>query len=499
MTGKDTTEMNRRTAAIIGGGVIGGGWAARFVLSGWNVAVHDPGAHAKQDVLGALERARRSYPAIYDSMLPPGGRLEFTTSIREAVVDASWIQESVPERLKKKRAVFETIQKHSAPGAIIASSTSGFRPTDLQNCALRPDEIIVAHPFNPVYLLPLVEVVQSDVNSPEFVNSAMSVLESIGMSALKVRTAIDAHIGDRLLEAVWREALWLVRDHIATTGEIDDVIRMGFGLRWAQMGLFETYRIAGGRQGMEHFMEQFAPCLELPWSRLTDVPELDGQLARKIARQSDEQSGHRTIAELEEIRDTNLVAILRGLKAQNWGAGKFLRKCEVGMVAVKGASSISCPMRTVERVVPPDWADFNGHMNEARYLELFSFATDVFLEAVGCNQAYIETGGSYFTLETSIRHLNETFPGARVFVDTWCLYGEGKKLHIFHSLLNEAGDALATGEHLLIHVDLLQRMSSEPTPQVAAAIETAAHAHQGAILPDWAVPKLSFNRTEAST
>ena len=491
--------MAKRIAAVIGGGVIGGGWAARFILSGWNVAVYDPGRHAEKDVTETLKRARRSYPALYDSTLPDEGSLEFKDDIRDAVQSASWIQESVPEVLERKREVYELIQGFSTPGTILASSTSGFRPSDLQAGARRPGEIIVAHPFNPVYLLPAVEVVQSDANAPELVESALSVLEGIGMYPLKMRSEIEAHLGDRLLEAAWREALWLVRDNIATTGEIDEVIRMGFGLRWAQMGMFETYRIAGGRLGMEHFMEQFGPCLKLPWTRLTDVPDLDGELANRIARQSDDQSGDRTVEELEEIRDANLVAMMRSLKGRNWGVGRFLREREGKVTDVARPSTDHCPMRTIDRVVPLDWADYNGHMNEARYLELFSLATDAFLVAVGCDQPYVATGNSYFTLETGIRHLNETFPGERVLVDTWCLHGKGRKLHLYHCLMNEAGSALATGEHLLIHVNLSERKSSEPAPQVAAAVEGAADAHSETQLPDWAAPKLTFGRPGGKT
>ncbi|MEO1331750.1 MAG: 3-hydroxyacyl-CoA dehydrogenase family protein, partial [Pseudomonadota bacterium] len=142
---------------------------------------------------------------------------------------------------------------------------------------------------------------------------AEATLRTIGMAPLRVRAEIDAHIADRFLEAVWREALWLVKDGIATTEEIDDAIRYGFGLRWAQMGLFETYRIAGGEDGMTHFLQQFGPCLKWPWTKLMDVPDLDAALVDKIARQSEAQSGHHGIRDLERIRDDNLVAILRAL------------------------------------------------------------------------------------------------------------------------------------------------------------------------------------------
>ncbi|GGE87488.1 hypothetical protein GCM10007285_13880 [Stappia taiwanensis] len=146
------------------------------------------------------------------------------------------------------------------------------------------------------------------------------------MYPLQVRKEIDAHIADRLLEAVWREALWLVRDGVATTGEIDDAIRYGFGLRWAQMGLFETYRIAGGEAGMRHFLAQFGPCLAWPWSRLTDVPELTEDLVETIASQSDDQAVGVSIRELERTRDDNLVAMLQALKGQDAAAGALLNR-----------------------------------------------------------------------------------------------------------------------------------------------------------------------------
>ena len=144
------------------------------------------------------------------------------------------------------------------------------------------------------------------------------------MKPIEVRVEIDAFIADRLLEAVWREALWLVNDGVATTEEIDDAIRYGFGLRWAQMGLFETYRTAGGEGGMGHFIRQFGPALQWPWTKLMDVPELTDELVDRIEEQSDAQSGMHSVRELERIRDRNLVGILRSLEANDWGAGTTL-------------------------------------------------------------------------------------------------------------------------------------------------------------------------------
>jgi len=308
-------------AAIIGGGVIGGGWAARFLLNGWDVAVHDPDPEARRKIGEVLDNARRSLPALYDRLLPGEGTLSFHGRLADAINGADWIQESAPERLDLKHRVLAAIQESAPAEAVIGSSTSGFKPSELQQGAARPEQILVAHPFNPVYLLPLVEIVGSPANSANIIARAQEMLTGIGMKPLHVRKEIDAHIADRLLEAVWREGLWLIRDGIATTEEIDDAIRYGFGLRWAQMGLFETYRIAGGEAGMAHFIAQFGPALEWPWTKLMDVPELTEELVATIASQSDAQSGHLSIRQLERLRDDNLVGIMRALKKTGSGAG----------------------------------------------------------------------------------------------------------------------------------------------------------------------------------
>ncbi|MFN6978482.1 MAG: 3-hydroxyacyl-CoA dehydrogenase NAD-binding domain-containing protein, partial [Gemmobacter sp.] len=315
--------MTVRKAAIIGAGVIGGGWAARFLLNGWDVAVFDPDPEAPRKIAAVLENARRSLPALADVPLPPEGRLRFAATMGEAVADADHVQESVSERLELKHRVYAQIQQ-AAPGALIASSTSGFKASDLQAGAAVPGRIIVVHPFNPVYLLPLAEIAGSPATPVETIAETAATIRAIGMYPLILRTEIDAFLGNRFLEAVWREALWMVRDGVATTAEIDEAIRMGFGLRWGQMGLFETYRIAGGEGGMRHFLAQFGPTLTWPWTRLMDVPDLDDALMDTIAAQSDAQSGAHSIRELERIRDGNLVGFLRVLKARDWGAGQVL-------------------------------------------------------------------------------------------------------------------------------------------------------------------------------
>ncbi|WP_241525732.1 3-hydroxyacyl-CoA dehydrogenase NAD-binding domain-containing protein, partial [Pseudophaeobacter leonis] len=206
-----------KTAAIIGGGVIGGGGAARFLLNGWDVRVFDPDPEAARKIGEVLDNARRSLPGLGNVALPPEGSLSFHATIAEAVAGADWIQESVPERLDLKQKVYAELQKHCDGDAVIGSSTSGYKPSELQKGRSNAGQIVVAHPFNPVYLLPLAEVVTTPANSEQVITRAKEVLAGIGMYPLHLKKEIDAHVADRFLEAVWREALWLVKDGIATT------------------------------------------------------------------------------------------------------------------------------------------------------------------------------------------------------------------------------------------------------------------------------------------
>ena len=464
-------------AAIIGGGVIGGGWAARFLLNGWDVALFDPDPEAPRKVDEVLANARASLPALSDTPMPDMGRLTFSATIAEAVQGADYIQESVSERLDLKHRVYAEIQA-TAPDAPLGSSTSGYKPSQLQDWAITPAAIFVAHPFNPVYLLPLVEIVPSPASDPDLIETAKGILRGIGMYPLQVRKEIDAHIADRFLEAVWREALWLVKDGIATTGEIDEAIRMGFGLRWGQMGLFETYRIAGGEAGMRHFLEQFGPCLTEPWTKLMDVPEFEDALIDLIAGQSDAQSGHHSIREMERIRDSNLVGFLRTLKERDWGAGRVLNEHDTRRrdAVVTAADRADGPFTLAHLQVLPGWIDYNGHMTESRYLFAASETSDAFLRLIGAGMDYVAGGHSYYTAETHIMHPGEARLGDRLTGSLQVLEADEKRLHVFIRIERE-GAPVATLEQMMLHVDMSAGRTCAAAPDVLARLMPIRDAH----------------------
>lgn len=312
------------TVGLIGGGVIGGGWAARFLLAGVDVRLADPDPAAERKVRDLLDNARLAVRSLSEAPLPAEGSLTIVDSIADAVSGVDFVQESAPEREGLKVDLLAEASESAAPDVVISSSTSGLLPSKLQMGMTAPERMVVGHPFNPVYLLPLVEVCGGSRTSEGAIARASAVYTSLGMRPLHVRKEVDGFIADRLLEALWREALWLIADGVATAEELDDAIRFGAGLRFASMGTMLTYRIAGGEGGMRHFMSQFGPALSWPWTHLTDVPDLTDDLLDRISRQSDEQAAGASVRELERLRDRCLVAVLAGLRDIPYGAGEVL-------------------------------------------------------------------------------------------------------------------------------------------------------------------------------
>lgn len=313
---------------LLGGGVIGGGWAARFLLNGIDVKLFDPDPEAERKVDEMVANASRAWRQLTSVPLPEPGRLHRASTPQDAAADVQFVQESAPENEQVKRALLGAASEAAPADVVFGSSTSGILPTRLQADMTHPGRLVVGHPFNPVYLLPLVEVCPGEQTTPDAVTRAADVYRSLGMKPLVLDHEIDGFVADRLLEALWREALWLVNDGVATVEQVDDAIRFGAGLRWASMGTMLTYRIAGGEGGMRHFMAQFGPALQWPWSKLTDVPELTDELLDRIEQQSDAQAAGADVRELERLRDDCLVGVLQGLRGRDYAAGAVLREYE---------------------------------------------------------------------------------------------------------------------------------------------------------------------------
>jgi carnitine 3-dehydrogenase len=476
-----------RQVGIVGGGVIGAGWAARFALNGIDVSVYDPDPEIERKTAAVLANARRAMTRLFGQALPIEGKVIFAKSLAEAVRDADFIQESLPEREDLKVRLLAEMDAAMPDHAVIGSSTSGLLPTKLQAGMARPDRLVVGHPFNPVYLLPLVEVCGGEKTSQATKDIAAAVYERIGMKVLHVRKEIDGFIADRLLEAVWREALWLINDGIATASEIDDAIRFGAGMRWSFMGTFLVYRLAGGEDGMRHFLHQFGPSMEWPWTKLIG-PKLTDELIETISRQSDEQAGGIDLRTYEGLRDDCLVDLTHALERNDFAAGAVARAHRLRLGAGPAEVGMTCPdgrLLTISTPVQPEWIDYNEHLTEYCYLKLFGDATDVVLAKIGAGLDYVAAGHSWYTVETHIRHLGQARLGEPIEVRTRVLAADAKRLHLFHDMVSLRQDAvIATAEHMLVHVDAKAEKSA-PAPQAMQDRAQALVADQSLLpLPD---------------
>src|SRR3984885_13427642 len=482
------TMRQVKTLGLLGTGVIGGGWAGGALHFGIDVVAADVKPEMQAWIRGAVENAEGALSRLTFAPLPPKGTLSFTTDLRAMAARVDFIQENIPEQLELKQRVLADVSRSAPPDVIIASSTSGLMPSELQRDMQAPERFLVAHPFNPVYLLPLVELVGGERTSSEALDAAADFYRYIGMHALRVRREVPGHLTDRLQEALWREILHLVNDGIATTGELDDSIVYGPGLRWAAMGTNLIYHLAGGESGMRHMLKQFGPCLKWPWTRL-EAPELSGQVIDRMVGGTQAQANGRSIRELERLRDDYLVAIQQVLRQFNIGAGATLRALEERLYQDSGAAAHAAtahpggieaekPLRLIETCVRPEWVDYNGHMTDSRYLQVFGDATDALFRAVGVDDAYRQSGRALYTVETHVTHSGEARALEPLYVLTQLLKVDDKRLHVFHTVHRQRDDRLvATGEQLYLHVNSAAARAAPMDRAVHAKLEQIRAAH----------------------
>jgi carnitine 3-dehydrogenase len=446
-----------KTLGLLGTGVIGGGWAARALHFGIDVIAADVKPEMESWIRGAVANAEPALAKLTFAPLPPKGKLSFTTDAREMAKAVDFIQENIPEQLPLKQRILAEASRHAPPDVIIASSTSGLTPTDLQRDMVAPERFCVAHPFNPVYLLPLVELVPGAKTAPATIEAAAKFFTYIGMHALRVRHEVPGHLTDRLQEAMWREILHMVNEGVATTGELDESIIYGPGLRWAGMGMNLIYHLAGGETGMRHMLAQFGPALKWPWTKLV-APELTETLIDRMVEGTQEQAGGRSIRELERLRDNYLVAIQQVLRQYDIGAGSTLRKLEERLykdAIAKGAGGgTRGDLPRFDTVVRSEWVDYNGHMSDFLYGHVFGEAMDALYRTVGIDDTTRKSGRMFYTAESHVKHLGEAKAGESLYATTQVLALDEKRLHVFHRLYRQRDDALiATGEQMHLYVD----------------------------------------------
>jgi carnitine 3-dehydrogenase len=305
-----------RRVAVIGTGVIGSGWAAHFLRCGLDVVAADPAPDSERRLRQTIEVRWPTMERLGLAAEASPERLAFASDLPSAVAQVEFVQENAPEDKALKIEVLADIDAAARPEVVIASSTSGLAMSALQQRCRHPERCVVGHPFNPPYLMPLVEVVGGQQTDPTVVDWAIDFYRAVGKRPLKLSQEIPGFLANRLQEAVWREALHLVAEGLATVEELDAAMAHGPGLRWALMGPCLTFHLAGGEGGMAHMLDHFGPALKEPWTKL-EAPELTSALRQRMIDGCHREAAGRSVLELEHQRDDFLIALLELLKGPN--------------------------------------------------------------------------------------------------------------------------------------------------------------------------------------
>ena len=292
--------------AVIGAGVIGSGWVVRFLAHNKKVIVYDQDPKLKKKVISEIKRAWPFVKKLFNKKKLKLENFKYVTNIEDALKDADFIQECAPENYKLKTKLMKIIGKYSKINAIISSSSSGLLPSKIYSKCKNPSRAIIAHPFNPVYMLPGIEIVPGRKTSAKTLKKAKKFYESISMNPIMLKKELPGFLSDRLQEALWREALHIVNEGYASTQDLDRAVEDGPGMRWSLMGTFLTFHLAGGKAGMKHMLEQFGPALKLPWTKLK-APKLSKKLSNRVISGTKKQSRGKSVDTIAKIRDEYLL------------------------------------------------------------------------------------------------------------------------------------------------------------------------------------------------
>ncbi|WP_084579172.1 3-hydroxyacyl-CoA dehydrogenase NAD-binding domain-containing protein [Sphingomonas azotifigens] len=305
-------EYTGKTAAVIGGGVVGASWAALFAAHGLQVVISDPDPDIERKAMAMIAAAIPSLVALGHAPFDPAARIRFERDNGYAVADAFIVQECGPERPGFKQAVWELIEASAPADALLCSSSSGL-PASLQQTEMHDQtRLIIAHPFNPVHLMPLVELVPSPTTDPAVIARAVAFYDALGKVTRVIRKEIPGFVANRLQAAIFRECVSLVRNGVVTVEELDDIVTTSVGVRWATAGPFLSLHLGGDAGGLPESVERLGPLVERLWASL-GTPRLDEQTKALILLQADDSYGAWSIADLTATRDAKEVAVINAL------------------------------------------------------------------------------------------------------------------------------------------------------------------------------------------
>lgn len=303
-----------RRVAIVGAGTIGASWAALFLARGLEVVVSDPAPDAE-----SLTRARvqAAWPVLAElgHVLPGASAdaLRFEPELEAALAGADFVQENAPEREDFKTNLFARMDAVLPPHVIVASSSSGLIMSRLQSQCRHASRFVIGHPFNPPHLIPLVEVVGGEQTSADTIDRCIAFYRNLGKYPIRLNKEVPGHIANRLQAALWREAIHLAAENVASVADIDAAVSQGPGLRWALFGPHMTFNLGGGAGGLANFMDHLLGPVQTWWDDL-GAPDVTPELQQRLIAGVNAEAGTRSIADLVQARDAQLTALLKTLR-----------------------------------------------------------------------------------------------------------------------------------------------------------------------------------------
>src|SRR5438876_5824301 len=298
-----------RRIAIVGAGVIGASWAAEYLARGFDVITTDPGPNAEANLRKYIDEAWKDLTNIGLSKGASRDRLTFTTDMKEALSKADFVQENGPERPDFKMKLFADMDDAAPIDSIIASSSSGITPSVMQSKSKHPERILVGHPFNPPHIIPLVEVVGGTKTSPEAIQQALAFYAAIGKKPVYLKKELVGHVGNRLQAALYREIMSLIQQDVLSVEDADVAVSYGPGLRWGVMGPSLQWHLGGGAGGIKHFMDHLMDPL-VGMIRTLGTPDVTPELKQKISEGVLREAGNRSVNELAEDENRQLLGLL---------------------------------------------------------------------------------------------------------------------------------------------------------------------------------------------
>jgi len=307
--------MNVESVAIVGTGVIGSSWAAFYASKGFTVKMWDVdakvGQNGRQQAVDTLKLLQTQGILSGDTVKASISQIKVAGTLEQAVENVQLVQESVAENYEIKQQVFKALDAHTDPAVILASSSSGLLMTPIQQVTKHPGRCLIAHPFNPPHLIPLVELVPGDETDDQAISKMKMFYEGLGKVPVVLKKAVPGHLANRLAMALWREAVDLVAKGIASVEDVDKAVSAGPGLRWAVMGPHMIYHLGGGAGGMDHFIDHFAPAVKVWWESLANWTTLPPEAKGLLIDGLKAEMGDRTLSEVNQWRDEKLGKILK--------------------------------------------------------------------------------------------------------------------------------------------------------------------------------------------